>query len=423
MIPLEQAWRQAHWTLVQYRRQPGKIDELLERAEDQVDAVAQGRLHWLVYGVVRHWRRLEDALKRQVSKAPRPKAEAALLLGFYELWADEKSGRAQVIDFVTEQSKKVLSKPEANFVHAVLRRSPEQWPETDDVSLAASHPRWLYERWTQEFGAEAAEALMQWDQQAPELWVQTAPAVVPPADWQPGEWPRFFKAPATMAEVRPWLEKGLAYVTDPSTRWPVEFAGIQPGMRVLDLCASPGGKSWQILQRLQGQGSLVAVDLAPRVGRLKGNLQKAQQPYVDAIEQEALRVQVIEADVLELTPDTLHAHSGFAAFDVVLLDAPCSNTGVLRRRPDAKWRLSPKEIDQVAALQRKLIRQAAEFVAADGALVYSTCSIEPQENEAQVTQALQELPFALAQSKLSRPDVDGHDGGGAFRLTRIYAGS
>ncbi|MDP0498647.1 MAG: RsmB/NOP family class I SAM-dependent RNA methyltransferase [Verrucomicrobiota bacterium JB022] len=409
--------------MLQYRQQPAKIDELIERSEATVDTAALGRLHWLVNGVIRHLRRLEDALGRQVKKPPRDRAEIVLLLGLYELWEDEKSARAQVVNFVTEQAKKLLSKPESGFVNAVLRRAPETWPEVGDPGLRYSHPAWLAERWQAQFGPEAAEALMAWDQKAPELWIQMAPGHEAPATWQATDWPRFYKVPDSVSDARPALEQGIAYIQDPATRHPVELAEIQPGMAVLDLCASPGGKSWQALQRLGGQGSLFAVDMPARAERLRRNLQAAGQPFNAALESGALKLGVIEANVLELEAAQLTKLAGTDLFDVVLLDVPCSNTGVLRRRPDAKWRLQPKEIDRVAELQQRLLQQAARFVKPGGTLVYSTCSIEPQENEAQVETFLAEGGFTLQAQKLSRPDLDGHDGGGAFRLTRYAAES
>ncbi len=162
-----------------------------------------------------------------------------------------------------------------------------------------------------------------------------------------------------------------------------------------------------------GTGSLLAsLDLpGPRIPRLRENLSRIR----------GLRHEVVEGDLMRMERSSFCALGLPAAFDGVILDAPCSNTGVLRRRPDAKWRLSGEDISRSAAVQLSLLSRAAGFVKPGGRLIYNTCSLEPEENEEVVDKFFESSGsgFRLTRKILSRPWIEGHDGGGAFRLDRV----
>ncbi len=199
---------------------------------------------------------------------------------------------------------------------------------------------------------------------------------------------------------------------DAAGRLPVQLLNPIRGENVLDLCASPGGKSVLIAEHVQGSSSLlVSLDRpGSRMPRLHRNLAGIKD----------LRFRVVESDLLDANPETFEAQSLPGFYDAVLIDVPCSNTGVLRRRPDAKWRLVPGQIRACADLQSKLLHRASDFVRAGGRLVYSTCSIEPEENEGVVESFLKRKAgdFKLIDCSLSKPWEREHDGGAAFLLSR-----
>src|SRR5690606_2602894 len=142
--------------------------------------------------------------------------------------------------------------------------------------------------------------------------------------------------------------------------------------RVLDLCSAPGGKTLQLAGRVGPEDVVVAVDLpGPRLERLRKNLSRYPQ----------IKVKAVGAAVTRLVPEDLVAQEAPAAYDAVLIDVPCSNTGVLRHRVDAKWRLKPSDLEALPRLQLALLRRAAACVRPGGRMVYSTCSLEAEENE------------------------------------------
>ena len=205
-----------------------------------------------------------------------------------------------------------------------------------------------------------------------------------------------------MTEVEGFAE-GAFIVQDPATAGAVELLDVAPGQSVLDFCAAPGGKTAQIAWRLAGTGRLVAQEVNPkRLVRLKENLAR-------------LRLSSVEA--MQTIPQS--PNPPIPQFDRVLVDAPCSNTGVLRRRPDARWRWNADHLKQLVALQAQILDAAAPFVAPGGRLVYSTCSNEPEENGEQVAAFLSRHPdFAEVARRKSLPFETGHDGAFACALER-----
>ncbi|OQW94775.1 MAG: hypothetical protein BWK77_08585 [Verrucomicrobia bacterium A1] len=180
----------------------------------------------------------------------------------------------------------------------------------------------------------------------------------------------------------------------------------QPGERVLDACAAPGGKTILAAEAMKGQGTLVAMDPAvPRLAPLRQNVARLQLGVVTIVQGDAARPQAVP----ELE----------AGFDAVLLDVPCTNTGVIRRRPDARWRFSPERLKAAVERQRAILDGAAPLVKQGGRLVYSTCSLELEENEEQVRGWLARHPeFTLAESRRLFPPETGTDGAFSALLLR-----
>jgi 16S rRNA (cytosine967-C5)-methyltransferase len=209
-----------------------------------------------------------------------------------------------------------------------------------------------------------------------------------------------------VAELPPaWLSGGLVYVQDPSTLLACDLLDPQPGETVLDACAAPGGKTSYLAELMRNEGRIVAADLwESRLARLRENMAR-------------LGVRNVEPLVL----DGMLADSALpdASFDRVLIDAPCSNTGVIRRRVDVRWRLTEEDFIRMPEQQLALLRRIAPLVRPGGTLVYSTCSLEAEENEQVVERACAEIPgLRFLESRRALPFVDGVDGAFAAKFTR-----
>jgi 16S rRNA (cytosine967-C5)-methyltransferase len=198
----------------------------------------------------------------------------------------------------------------------------------------------------------------------------------------------------------PSFRDGWFYLQDPSTLLAPALLGAQPGETILDLCAAPGGKTTFIAQLMDDTGKIVAQDLAPdRLKLIRENCAR-------------LGVTCVEAAL----PSTIN-HQLSTGFVRILIDAPCSNTGVMRRRVDLRWRISPEEILRLQKAQIELLKQAAAKLKPGGVLVYSTCSLEPEENSDVVKAFLREhQDFNLETERQLLPFADGVDGAYVARL-------
>jgi 16S rRNA (cytosine967-C5)-methyltransferase len=204
------------------------------------------------------------------------------------------------------------------------------------------------------------------------------------------------------------LERGHCYIQDPSTAMACQFLDPQPGEKVLDVCAAPGGKTSYIAELMRNRGMIVACDRASE------------------------RVRVLEDNMAQLGVKIAHvfAHdwgrscvpkeiASIAPFDRILIDAPCSNTGVMRRRVDVRWRLKPADFVRMQKQQLEIVHAVFDLLRPSGVLVYSTCSLEPEENEELVRRVLADLSmFRLERTKHSIPFRDYFDGAFAAKLVK-----
>ena len=256
-------------------------------------------------------------------------------------------------------------------------------------------------RWTARYGAENAETLAKWHNTPAETWLA-----------YPGGRFEKLERGRKVTEVE-GFDDGAFLVQDPATAGAIELLDVKPGLSVLDFCAAPGGKTVQIAWRLGG-GRLVAQEVNPRrLRRLQKNLERLKLAWVETTQSLSqltsdLRVSVSPRDSIP------------PFFDRVLVDAPCSNTGVLRRRPDARWRWDADHLKQLTGLQAQILAEAATRVAPGGLLVYSTCSNEPEENGDQVAAFLAAHPeFVEVSRRESVPFESGHDGAFACAMRRF----
>ncbi|MGB0579540.1 MAG: 16S rRNA (cytosine(967)-C(5))-methyltransferase RsmB [Limisphaerales bacterium] len=392
-------------------RTQGFTEDLLDRrvADSEMPTVDRGLCRELVFGCVRWERTLDHLIDARIKdREPPAIARNILRLGLYQLfWLDRIPEHAAVNESVALAKSSGASRLKG-FINAVLRhyqresestrKDLQTWRE-EQPGLGHSHPDWLVNRWRDQFGTEATSCLLEWNNvparnfarvntlkiDADALaarWADEGVSFKPfAADWAPGLFFEIDKAPA-IAEL-PSFRDGCFYLQDPSTALACQTLDPQPGESILDLCAAPGGKTTLMAQLADDEAEIVAHDKsAKRLRRVRENCER-------------LGVKSVREFIS--TPEQLKDRK----FDKILLDVPCSNTGVLRRRIDLRWRLNESEIDRLSKFQRALIDQAGEYLKPDGRLVFSTCSIESDENS-------NDLEFI--ESRQLTPFNDGVDG-------------
>jgi 16S rRNA (cytosine967-C5)-methyltransferase len=329
-----------------------------------------------VLGVLR-WQRsldavLSETLRRAIEKLD-AELRAALRIGLFE--ASQLGVPAAVAtDGAIHLVRRLGVGSASGLVNAVLRRSVPAWSLTMAGSprdLQLSHPEWLARRWTERFGGDVTDRAMEAAQQPAPVWVwwieeearhalADAGVALRSHPWCPGAW-TVDGAPADLLNA---VSAGQAYVQDPSSQLVSHLARrlADDGGRVADLCAAPGGKA-ALLARLSAELPIVCLDIRPARVRM---MRRLLRQFGNAIS--------VAADAAEppLPP---------RAWDLVLVDAPCSGTGTFRRHPELKWRLDRAAIDELTVLQSRIARGALELVAPGGVVLYATCSVEAEENE------------------------------------------
>lgn len=298
------------------------------------------------------------------------------------------------------------------LVNAVLRRAitsrKRLLDEIPDLPLpvAHSHPDWLFNCWKAAYGKREAIALMEWNNQPAQTFYRVNP-LAPAVSELPGKplenAPGFYQLDGSPPTAL--LASGSIYIQDPATRHSVELLDPQPGERILDACAAPGGKAFLIAAALGSAENLVCTDSnEKRLPRLQENLERLH----------AGKAAISVHDWTKPAPAEWHG-----AFDGILLDVPCSNTGVIRRRVDVRWRLQAPDIERIAVTQRKILENALPCLKPGGRLVYSTCSIEREENLGVVEAFLADHPeLQLVSTREALPFRDHTDGAFAARIER-----
>ena len=358
------------------------LDGALRKLDDDVD---RRLAHEIAAGVLRRQQSLDDRLAalvtREWSKVP-GRLQDLLRLGAYQLVALDRVPGHAAVDTSVSLAKEEGGPRAAGFVNAVLRRlgaQPEAM-ETDVGGLSGaaalarrhSHPLWLVERWLERFGQEETARLLEWNDRRPRLVLQ--PARQSAADleerWrsagiavEPAAYGAGLLTDRRRPDELPGFAEGAFLVQDPAQALLAWYADLPAGATVYDAAASPGGKTIALGREAR---LVVAGDLSrPRVERLAGNLKRAGSGREHPVVADARRPPVRSADA-------------------VLLDAPCLGTGTFARHPDARTRVTPGALDSLVRIQGELLDGLAGVVAPSGLLIYSTCSLEPEENERQV---------------------------------------
>ena len=368
----------------------------------------------LFYGVLRNLTLLNFWIAcLRVSRADND-VRNILRLGLYQLFFLKTAEHAAVHETV-----ELGPKTQRPIINAVLRAATRRRNEllvranAQPVFVRMSHPQFLIERLQQNFGAEHAEALCQWNNLPAPVYSRINRLRIDRDEFlrlyprsQPlnrnSEFVEFNALPTSA------LRRGDCYIQDPSTVIACHVLDPKPGEKVLDACAAPGGKTGYIAQLMENLGMIVACDRDPeRLETLKVNMARVGVGIVHILRHDWTRGQV-PPEITTLAP-----------FDRILVDAPCSNTGVMRRRPDLRWRLRRTDFDRMQRLQVEIVRALIPFLKPNGVLVYSTCSLEPEENEEVVRRSLAEMPILrLEAERSSLPFRDGFDGAYAARLVR-----
>ena len=362
------------------------------------------------YGVARRALSLDAALARH-SKRPLRKLEngvlVALRIGAYQLlYLDRVPGHAAV-DATVELAKQQGLSRASGFINAVLRKIAEEKfiPLPDDpierLSVESSHPAWLVRRWVARMGAQEAEALCRADNEPAPVCVRVnltratrdevqaalaaAGVTARPTPYSPlGLW---LESPGSLANLEPFRQ-GLFQVQDEAAQLVSLAAQARPGMRILDACAAPGAKACHLAEQLEGEGEVFAVDVHER--KLRKLEEEAARLGVGGV----LRMRAADASRPMPLPET--------SFDLILLDAPCSGLGTLRRHPELRYRRVEGDLVRLAELQRALADNLVKYLRPGGAFVFAVCSPEPEEGTEQSAR-LAAGPLRMA--KIEAPGV------------------
>ena len=413
--------RRAAWRVLDAVRDGAPFESALTDALADLSGPDRRLAHELAAGTMRSAGVLDRAIAPYVTRGLEsvdPSVRELLRLGAYQLTALDRIPPHAAVNTSVSLARESPHRKAAPFVNAVLRRVAEGAPRV--VPGRASHPGWLVTRWTRQFGSTDTARLLAWNDTRPRLVVQ-------PARWsleqlatawqeagiafEPAQFGAGLMPDRSRPRDLPGYDRGGFIVQDSAQALVVRFFGLTPGAVVYDACAAPGGKS--IALGREARLVLAADRSLERVRRLQTNLHRAgsgrEFPCV--------------ADA-EAPP--------IVAVDAAILDAPCLGTGVLARHPDARWRVRAEAIGRLVTQAARLLRGAATTVRPGGLLCFSTCSLEPEENEMQIDRFLSAHPAfhrepGPAPSELVTaagdlailPQRHGMDGAYAARLRRI----
>jgi len=378
--------------LNRYDRSDSYIDKLLEselRSND-LNRKDKALLTQLVNGTVR-WRAKLDWVLIGFFHGEFHKSmnivKNAMRIALYQIMFMDKIPEHAAINESVELVKQIQGQKAASLVNGVLRniaRNKEniRFPdERDDkefyLSIIHSHPKWMTKRWIRFWGEEFAVNLMQANNQIPYIAMRVNKLLsnTEQVDQLLTEseikyeksvfHPDTFKVKnlgnsITKTEL---FQKGYIAIQDPSASLAAELTNAKPGMRVIDLCAAPGGKSFKIAEMMENKGVLVSND--KYWGKLKILISEAERLGITIIEQH-------KEDAAECTTEE--------KADVVIIDAPCSGSGTFSKKPDIKWKREIEDLYKLNIIQKDILKNAPNLVKDDGAIVYSTCSIDPEEN-------------------------------------------
>ncbi|HZW37910.1 MAG TPA: 16S rRNA (cytosine(967)-C(5))-methyltransferase RsmB [Ignavibacteriaceae bacterium] len=366
------------------------LDKLLDQElrNNELSGQDKALLFEIVHGVVRWMGRLDWVLngfyKGQFSKAI-PNLKNGLRVALYQILFLDKVPDHAAVNEAVEFVKKLQGQKPADFTNAILRniirnknaiRYPD--PEEDLIGYLASyysHPSWMVKRYLERFGKENVEKLLTANNERPYLTLKVNTLKISPDEFkkllnsvnlkynQGKLLPEFFKL-LNLTNIVNWeyFNEGFFDIQDESAGLACKLLSVERGMRVLDMCAAPGGKSSFLAGLMHDEGEIISLDkFESRVGIVKRNIERLGYKSINAI-----------------AFDALEYDNG--KFDRILADVPCSGTGTLAKKPDIKWKKELLDVRKMNEIQYQLLEKAASLIKDGGAIVYSTCSLEPEEN-------------------------------------------
>lgn len=408
------------------------VEDLFEEevAETEMRADDRRLAQEMVYGCVRWQATLDWLVARKTEDRPQlPQVQVFLRLGLYQLFFLDRIPPHAACFETVEIAKRLGFVSQANFINAIFRRCDAERGRVKELlaelqsnllHIGYSHPEWLVQKWLARWGTDDTRRLLEWNNTAPLTCARVNTLKTDPTKlierWRLNEHVEydFLSCPWADADqvfalkTHPSLigmgsfREGWFYVQDPSTLLAVHALDPWAGESILDLCAAPGGKTAYIAQKMENDGELLACDSSPDRLRL--------------VTENCARLGVTCVQILAIG-DNPEAALNHRKFDKILVDAPCSNTGVLRRRIDLRWRLRSDDLAKLCGTQIRLLTLAAAHLKPGGTIVYSTCSLEPEEN----TEVVKEFLVTHAQFRLDSerellPFRDGVDGAYVAKL-------
>jgi len=348
----------------------------------------------LVLGTLRWQKRLDSVIHR-VAKSPGKKIDSRLLhllrLGAYQILFMSRVPHAAAVNESVRLAKAIFKNEKiSGFTNAILRSiagikyrqdfPPFESQPVEYLTKALSHPRWMVERWVKEFGPEMARKICAANNSRPPYTVRANTLKISRAALQERfaaggikSTPTSFSPEGLILQESPPLpdeplfQSGFYFVQDEASQIISHLLSAQPGERVLDACAAPGGKSTHLAQLMENRGQIIALDLyGPRIDQIRQNCQRMG----------ISTVQAFRADATKPLP-----FSQQLTFDRILVDAPCTGLGILHRHPEAKWRQKPEDARRLRQLQVAILENVSSCLKPGGVLVYSTCTMTQEEND------------------------------------------
>jgi 16S rRNA (cytosine967-C5)-methyltransferase len=409
--------RSGRWLSVEaldrWERGRGFAEEIVHtlQAEYRPDPAERAFLMELFYGVLRNMSRLDHWIATLRKGTLDADARNCLRIGLHQVF------NLRVPDHAAVNETVAVAGRARGLVNAVLRRAiREREPmlaaiEQAPLALRTSHPAFLVDRWVGRMGEKPAADLCAWNNAPAPVYVRANGLRVTrgelAASYAEAEPAAFHESALRVRHLPPsWIIGGLCYVQDPSTLLACDLLAPVQGETVLDACAAPGGKTSYLAEQMQNRGRIHACDVSPaRLETLAANLERLG----------VRNTRTTAHDWLGDTPPPFER----ASFDRILLDAPCSNTGVMRRRVDVRWRLTPADFKKMHGRQTRMAAAVAPLLKPGGVLVYSTCSLEMEENEATAKRIARENPdLQLETTRSCSPLADAVDGAFAARFVR-----
>lgn len=370
----------------------GALKELLTGMERR-DAALASRL---CYGVLQNRMLLDYWITAFAKGKLQPVVQDILRLAVYQLRFMDKIPTSAAVNEAVEQTKRLANPAAARLVNGVLRAMlRSELPMPADPATKYSHPRALVDLFTEQFGAETTERLLQSHNEAPQTVLQVNTLV---SDIQQVH--DALEKQGAQAQKHPWLDdcitvsgtgnleqldaykNGWFYAQDAAAKLAVQAAELQSGMQVLDCCAAPGGKSFAAAIAMRNEGKLFSCDIHPHKLKLIEN--GASRLHISII---STRLQDASQPVKEWE----------GKMDAVLADVPCSGLGVIRKKPDIRYK-ELGQTERLPELQKAILTQQAAYVKPGGVLVYSTCTVLRRENEAVAEQFLKDNPDFSAET-------------------------